>query len=211
MFHKQIDELKVYFLFRNDCFESMEATSDFGNISKAGLQFSRDDNKLGVYSLYEPDFTSAKKRIYKLLNEVPENCDLINTRSIKRKLENFENPKIRLWDETDPVEMRLDCSFDKLGEISKLCDVVGNLGRNIKVFAKEKNCPVCGVSKTFKYENELTRHVKAMHPELAREFVPKSYKGNVDGWVNQKYSCTYPTCRKQNKTFASLSALNKHR
>lgn len=201
----------IFFLFRNDCFESMEATSEFGNTSKAGLQFSRDDNKLGVYSLYEPDFTSAKKHVYDLMNELPENCDLINAPNILRKLRKFDPPKIRLWDETDPVEMRLDCSFNKLREITKLCDVDGNLGGNIKVFAKEKNCPVCGEKKTFKYENELTRHVKAMHPELAKEFVPKSYKGNVDGWVNQKYSCTYPTCRKQNKTFASLSALNKHR
>ena len=98
----------------------MEATSDFGNISKAGLQFSRNDNKLGVYSLYEPDFTSAKKHVYDLMNELPENCYMINAPNILRKLEKYDRPKIRLWDETDPVEMRLDCSFNKLREITKL-------------------------------------------------------------------------------------------
>ena len=203
-------------MFRNDCFESMEATSDFGNISKAGLQFSRNDNKLGVYSLYEPDFTSAKKHVYDLMNELPENCDLINAPNILRKLRKFDPPKIRLWDETVPVSERVDCSLDKLKKIRNLCDVITPEGTtlegNVKVFAKQKNCPKCGHEKTFKFPGELNRHVKAFHRELARQYVPRSWIGNEDAYVEQRLSCTYPDCRRgPDIIFHSTSALNKHK
>ena len=218
MFHKQIDELKVYsfFLFRNACFEFMEMGSEFGNTSKAGLEFSRDENKLGVCSLYQPDFIKAKKHIHKLMNEVPENCDLTNAPNILLKLREFDRPKIQLWEETDDVSERVDCSFDKLIQIRKLCDVIAPKGTtlkgNVKVFAKQKNCPKCGHEKTFKFQGELNRHVKVFHRELAREYVPRSWRGNEDAYIEQRLSCTYPECRKgANKIFESTSALNKHK
>ena len=218
MFHKQIDELKVYsfFLFRNDCFEFMETTSEFGNTSKAGLEFSRDENKLGVCSLYQPDFIKAKRYIHKLMNKVPENVDLRNAPNILRKLRKFDPPKIRLWDETVPVSERVDCSLDKLKQIRNFCKVITPEGTtlkgNVKVFAKQKNCPKCGHEKTFKFQGELNRHVKVFHQELAREYVPRSWRGNEDAYIEQRLSCTYPGCPKgANKIFESTSALNKHK
>ena len=202
-------------MFRNDCFEFMEMTSEFGNTSKAGLEFSRDENKLGVCSLYQPDFIKAKRYIHKLMNKVPENVDLRNAPNIVQKLRKFKPPKIRLWDETVPVSERVDCSLNKLKQIRTLCDVIAPEGTtlkgNVKVFAKQKNCPKCGHEKTFKFQGELNRHVKAIHPESAREYVPRSWRGNEEAWVEQRLSCTYPQCRKADKIFESVSALNKHR
>ena len=218
MFHKQIDELKVYsfFLFRQGGFEFMEMASEFGNTSNAGLELLRNQNKLGVWSLYEPDFIKAKRYIHKLSNEVPENGDLTNKPNILRKLREFDRPKIRLWDETVPVSERVDCSLDKLKQIRNFCKVITPEGTtlkgNVKVFAKQKNCPKCGHEKTFKFQGELNRHVKVFHRELAREYVPRSWRGNEDAYVEEKLSCTYPQCRKgANKIFESTSALNKHK
>ena len=40
--------------------------SEFGNTSNAGLEILRNENKLGVWSLYQPDFIKAKRYIHKL-------------------------------------------------------------------------------------------------------------------------------------------------
>ena len=218
MFHKQIDELKVYsfFLFRQGGFEFMEMASEFGNTSNAGLELLRNQNKLGVWSLYQPDFIKAKRYIHKLSNQVPENGDLTNKPNILQRLREFNKhkPKIRLWNETDPVSKRVDCSWGKLKKIRNLCDVITPEGTtlegNVKVFAKQKNCPKCGHD--FKFQGELNRHVKAFHQELARQYVPRAWRGNVDAYVEQRLSCTYPDCRKGADTiFHSTSALNKHK
>ena len=220
MFHKQIDELKVYsfFLFRQGGFEFMEMASEFGNTSNAGLELLRNQNKLGVWSLYEPDFIKAKRYIHNLSNQVPENGDLTNKPNILQRLREFNKhkPKIRLWNETDPVSKRVDCSWGKLKKIRKLCDVITPEGTtlegNVKVFAKQKNCPICGHEKSFKFPNELNRHVKAVHQELARQYVPRAWRGNVDAYVEQRLSCTYPDCRRgPDIIFHSTSALNKHK
>ena len=220
MFHKQIDELKVYsfFLFRQGGFEFMEMASEFGNTSNAGLELLRNQNKLGVWSLYEPDFIKAKRYIHELSNEVPENGDMRNKPETLRKLRKFHKrkPKIRLWNATDPVSKRVDCSWDKLKKIRNLCDVITPEGTtlegNVKVFSKQKNCPICGHEKTFKFPNELNRHVKAVHRELARQYVPRAWRGNVDAYVEQRLSCTYPDCRRgPDIIFHSTSALNKHK
>ena len=147
---------------------------------------------------------------------MPENGDLTNAPNILRRLREFHRPKIRLWDETVPVSDRVDCSLDKLKKIRNLCDVITPEGTtlegNVKVFAKQKNCPMCGHEKTFKFQGELNRHVKVFHRELAREYVPRSWRGNEDAYVEQRLSCTYPECRKgADKIFESTSALNKHK
>ena len=219
MFHKQIDELKVYsfFLFRHGCFEFMEMASEFGNTSNAGLELLRNEKKLGVWSLYQPDFIKAKRYIHNLSNQVPENGDLTNKPNILQRLREFNKhkPKIRLWNETDPVSKRVDCSWGKLKKIRKLCDVITPEGTtlegNVKVFAKQKNCPKCGHD--FKFQGELNRHVKAFHRELARLYVPRAWRGNVDAYVEQRLSCTYPGCRKagDDTIFQSTSALTKHK
>ena len=83
---------------------------------------------------------------------------------------------------------------------------------NVKVFSKQKNCPICGHEKSFKFPNELNRHVKAVHRELARQYVPRAWRGNVDAYVEQRLSCTYPDCRRgPDIIFHSTSALNKHK
>ena len=170
---------------------------------------------MGVCSLYQPDFIKAKRYIHKLKNKVPENVDLRNAPDILRKIRKFKPPKIRLWDETVPVSERVDCSLDKLKQIRNLCDVITPEGTtlegNVKVFAKQKNCPKCGHD--FKFQGELNRHVKAFHRELARLYVPRAWRGNVDGYVEQRLSCTYPGCRKagDDTIFQSTSALTKHK
>ena len=204
-------------MFRHGCFEFMEMASEFGNTSNAGLELLRNEKKLGVWSLYEPDFIKAKRYIHNLSNEVPENGDLTNKPIILQRLREFNKhkPKIRLWNETDPVSKRVDCSWGKLKKIRKLCDVIipegTTLEGNVRVFAKQKNCPKCGHD--FKFQNELNRHVKAFHRELARLYVPRAWRGNVDAYVEQKLSCTYPGCRKagDDTIFQSTSALTKHK
>ena len=205
-------------MFRQGCFEFMEMASEFGNTSNAGLEILRNENKLGVWSLYQPDFIKAKRYIHKLSNQVPENGDLTNKPNILQRLREFNKhkPKIRLWNETDPVSKRVDCSWNKLKKIRNLCDVITPEGTtlegNVKVFAKQKNCPICGHEKSFKFPNELNRHVKAVHQELARQYVPRAWRGNVDAYVEQRLSCTYPDCRRgPDIIFHSTSALNKHK
>ena len=207
----------LFFLFRNDCFEFMQMTSQFGNIVKAGLQFSPDENKLGVCPLYRPDFVKAKKHIRKLIKKVPKNYDLTNAPDLYANLRRFDRPEIRVWNpETDDPSEKVDCSFDKLIQINQCCDVAIPEGTtihgNVRIFAKQKSCPMCEVVKTFKFQHELNRHVKKNHPESAREYVPRSWRGNEEAYVEERLSCTYPQCRKgANKIFESTSALNKHK
>ena len=144
-------------------------TSQFGNIVKAGLQFSPDENKLGVCPLYRPDFAKAQKHIRKLIKKVPKNYDLTNAPDLYANLRRFDRPEIRVWNpETDDPSEKVDCSFDKLIQINQCCDVAIPEGTtipgNVRIFAKQKSCPMCEVVKTFKFQHELNRHVKKIIP-----------------------------------------------